>query len=203
MATKVVRSINPTAALWGGAGTATVPFAFSQAKNMLGLWGKSSAASGSSRAIYARLYLHGAGDGEAVRAFATAKVANVATGGTMNGLHATGSIASGASISGAANAIRATLAADAASRTLSGTLSALQFDSDIGTGNTLPASHAFMRFTDSGAVRITNLMMIPNASNGTIFAAHTTQVMTHSIKIISANGTAYYLMATDAATNRS
>ena len=41
------------------------------------------------------------------------------------------------------------------------------------------------------------------AANGTIFAAHTTQVLTHSIRIRNAAGTAFYLMVTDAATNRS
>jgi hypothetical protein len=192
-----------TAALLHGSGTSAAPTSTSSAgKNFLGYWTKSTAASGDARGLYMRLYLSGATGGDAVRAFATADAANVATGGTANGIHASLSIAVGGSISGAGNAARVTLAADAASRTLSGTLAALQVDSDIATGNTLPASHAFMRFTNSGAVALSNLFEVPNASNGTIFATHTTQAMTHSLKIISANGTAYYVMCTNAATNR-
>jgi hypothetical protein len=76
-------------------------------------------------------------------------------------------------------------------------------DSNIGANNTMPTIHGFLRFTNTGSVALSNLMVIPDASNGTIFAAHTTQTMTHSIKIISADGTAYYVMCTNAATNRS
>jgi hypothetical protein len=46
------------------------------------------------------------------------------------------------------------------------------------------------------------LMNIPAPSNGTIFATHTTQTMTHSIRIVSAAGVNFYVMCTDAATNR-
>ncbi len=121
----------------------------------------------------------------------------------MNGIHATASVNASSSISGAANAGRFTLGAAAESRTLSGALSAIQLDSDIATGNTLPTIHGFLRVTDSGAVRLSNLAVVPAAANGTLFAAHTTQAMTHSLRIINASGTAYYIMCTDAATNRS
>jgi hypothetical protein len=153
--------------------------------------------------MYARLYLNGAAGGEAIRAFATASTTNVATGGTMNGIHATASVNASSSISGAANAARLTLGAAAEARTLGGALAAVQLDSDIGTGNTLPTIHGFIRVTDSGAVRLSNLAVIPAAANGTLFAAHITQAMTHSIRIIDAAGTAYYIMCTNAATNRS
>lgn len=186
-----------------GAGTNANPETTSGGYNFLDFRVKSTAASGDARGLYLRLYVGGAAGGEAIRAFATASTTNVATGGTLNGIHASMSIATSSSISGAGNAGRFTLAADAATRTLSGTLAALQVDSDIGTGNTLPASHAFIRFTNSGAVALGNLFEVPNAANGTIFAAHTTQTMTHSLKIVSANGTAYYVMCTNAATNRS
>jgi hypothetical protein len=113
------------------------------------------------------------------------------------------SINTSSSVSGAGNALRATLGAAAASRTLSGALAAIQADSDIGASNTLPTIHAFIRFTNSGSVALSNLFQVPTASNGTIFAAHTTQAMTHSLRIINAAGTAFYIMCTDAATNRS
>lgn len=165
---------------------------------------RADTASGSdARILYARLHQYGAGGGEAVRAYAFANNAAAATGGTLNGLHASLSIATSSGISGAGNAIRATLEAAAATRTLGGTLSAIQVDSNIGTGNTMPTNHSFIRFTDTGAVRVSNLFQIPAAANGTVFAAHTTETMTHSIRIINASGTAYYIMVTDAATHRS
>ncbi|MCB0205474.1 MAG: hypothetical protein KDH89_11705 [Anaerolineae bacterium] len=194
----------PYTLLAHGHGTTSAPVTTSTAdKNYLGYWVKSTATSGDFRGIYLRAYFGGATGGEAGRFYATVTTTNVATGGTVNGIHTSLSINTSSSVSGAGNALRATLGAAAASRTLSGTLAAIQVDSDIGTGNTLPATHAFMRFTNTGAVALSNLFEVPNAANGTIFAAHTTQVMTHSLKIISADGTAYYVMCTNAATNRS
>ena len=204
MTTYILRQGKGNTARIFGSGSASVPTPMNTANsNGIGLWLKSSATSGDARAIYARMYLNGATGGEAVRAFATATTTNVATGGTMNGIHATASINASSSISGAANAGRFTLGAAAESRTLSGALSSIQLDSDIATGNTLPTIHGFLRVTDSGAVRLSNFAVIPAAANGTMFAAHTTQAMTHSIRIINAAGTAYYIMCTDAATNRS
>jgi len=43
---------------------------------------------------------------------------------------------------------------------------------------------------------------VPNVASGGVLAAHITQVMTHSIRIKSADGTLYYIMVTNAATNR-
>lgn len=174
------------------------------AKNVIDVRARADTATGSdARILYARMHQYGTGGGEAVRAYAFAQNAATATGGTLNGLHASLSIATSSAINGAGNAIRATLEAAAASRTLGGTLAAIQIDSNIGTGNTMPTNHSFIRFNDTGAVRLSNLFQIPDASNGTIFAAHTTQVMSHSIRIISASGTVYYIMCTATATNRS
>jgi len=204
MSTYILRQGKGNTAKIFGSGSATSPTPINTANsNGIGLWLKSSAATGDARAIYARMYLNGATGGEAIRAFATASTTNVATGGTMNGIHATASINAASSISGAANAGRFTLGAAAESRTLSGALSSIQLDSDIGAGNTLPTVHGFLRVTDSGSVRLSNLAVIPAAANGTMFAAHTTQAMTHSIRIVNAAGTAFYVMCTDAATNRS
>lgn len=46
------------------------------------------------------------------------------------------------------------------------------------------------------------IMTVPNTASGGVLAPHTTQVMSHSIRIESANGTPYYVMLTNAATNR-
>jgi hypothetical protein len=43
---------------------------------------------------------------------------------------------------------------------------------------------------------------VPNVVSGGVLATHTTQVMTHSIRIKSVDGTLYYIMVTNAATNR-
>lgn len=171
---------------------------------MVDLRGRADTASGSdARVIYARLHQYGAGGGEAVRAYAFANNAAAATGGTLNGLHASLSIAADCEISGAGNAARLTLEAAADTRTLGGTISALQLDSNIATGNTVPATASFARVTDTGAVRVNQLFNLPVAANGTLVAAHVTDAMTHSVKCVLANGTAIYLMATTTATNRS
>lgn len=47
------------------------------------------------------------------------------------------------------------------------------------------------------------VLTVPNAANGGVLAAHTTQTMTHSIRIESANGSVFYIMCTNVATNRS
>lgn len=156
--------------------------------------------SGDVRLLYATLDLRGTGgNGECLRP----RTRVYGTGiNSAHGQHCTLQIAVGGAISGLGAGLRATLEAATETRTLTGTLCALQVDSYIATGNTMPASHSFVRFADNGAVRVTNLFDIPAVSNGTIFAAHDTQTMTQSIKILS-NGTAYYIMCCDAATNRS
>ena len=194
-----------TAALSLGGGTSAAPLSTSTAnKNHIGFWFKSTATTGDSRGIYLRQYFSGAGvSGEAARIFGTVDNVTAAVGGTVNGAHVSLSVsgASGA-VSGAGNAIRATLGIGDGT-TAGGTLSAIQLDSDFDNGGTVPATAAAIRVTNSNTKLWANLLNIPNASNGTIFAAHTTQTLTHSIKFISADGTAYYIMCTDAATNRS
>ena len=204
--TKIPRSIKPSgnAVAWGiGNSNSYYDWGATANQNLMEFRLRSSAATGDSRGIYMRLKLYGAGGGEAGRFFANASTTNVATGGTINGIHSSMSIDASSSVSGAGNALRATLGAAAATRTLGGTLAAIQADSDIGANNTMPTNHSFIRFTNSGSVALSNLFQVPAASNGTMFAAHTTQTMTHSLKIIDASGTAYYIMCTDADTNRS
>jgi hypothetical protein len=168
------------------------------------MYTKTTAVSGDSRGLYWRHYAGGtiasSGYADAIRAFMTVTGTNYTY---ASGLHATMQINAAATVAGSGAGVRATLAAAAESRTLGGKLAALQVDSDVATGNTMPTVHGFMRFIDNGAVRVSNLAVIPAASNGTIFAAHVTQGMTHSIKIVDENGTPYYIMCTNAATNRS
>jgi hypothetical protein len=172
--------------------------------NAVGLFFESTATSGDARGINLRLYFSGAGgSGEALRAYGIVNGVTAATGGTVNGAHVTlGVTGAAGAISGAGNALRATLAfGDGVNA--GGTCSALQIDSDFHNGSTVAAGLCAIRLTNSSTKLWPNLLEIPAASNGTIFAAHTTQALTHSIRIRNAAGTAYYLMVTDAATNRS
>lgn len=161
---------------------------------------------GDMRGQYLRLYFSGAGgSGEAARIFSTINNVSVATGGTVNGAHISlGTAGASAAVSGAANALRATFGIAAASTNIGGTCSVIQVDTDFDTAVTVPSNFAFLRFTNTNTKKSNNLMRVPNvaAEAGGLFCAHTTQTMTHSLKIVSENGTAYYIMCTDANTNR-
>jgi hypothetical protein len=172
-------------------------------QNALGLFFETEAASGDTRGINLRLYFSGAGgSGEALRAYGIVNGVTAATGGTVNGAHITlGVSGSAGKVSGAGNALRATLAfGDGVNA--GGTCSAIQIDSDFNNGATIDTNLCAIRLTNSNTKLWPNLLQIPAASNGTIFATHTTQTMTHSIRIRDAANTAYYIMCTNAATNR-
>lgn len=161
---------------------------------------------GDMRGMYLRQYFSGAGgSGEAARIFSTINGVAVATGGTVNGAHISlGTAGAGAQVSGAANALRVTFGIAAASTNIGGTCAVIQVDTDFDNAVTVPTNFAFLRFTNTNTKKSNNLLRIPNvaAEAGGLFCAHVTQTMTHSIKIVSENGTAYYIMCTDAATNR-
>lgn len=193
-----------TAALLHGAGTSTTPLSngTTAGKNFMGYWVRSNATTGDTRGIYVRLYIGAAGSGEAARFYTTIDGANAGTGGTVNGAHVSLNVTGSGTISGQGNALRCTLDV-AQDLTPGGTLAVVTIDSNLASGVTMPTNKSFIRFADLGATKLGNLFEIPNAADGTMFAAHTTQTMSHSIKIISADGTAYYIMCTNAATNRS
>ena len=194
-----------TAAILFGAGTSTTPIATSSAnKNFIGFWTSSTATTGDSRGAYIRHYFSGAGgSGEALRAFGTVNGVAAATGGTVNGAHITLSVSAAAgSVSGEGNALRATLGLGA-STNAGGTLAGICIDSDFDTAATVPSGAVCLRVTNSNTKLWDKFLSLPAASNGTIFAAHTTQVMSHSIKCIDAAGSAFYIMCTNSASNRS
>jgi hypothetical protein len=161
------------------------------------------ASSGDARGIYDRLYITGTGSGEALRAMTTVSAANAATGGTINGAHISLDIDASASISGQAFAARFTYGANNDTKTLNTNNSVIFLESDLGTGITAGALNAFIRIGDNTAQRIANLLRTPNASNGTLLAAHTTDAMSHSLRFVQDDGTVTYLMCTTTATNRS
>lgn len=53
----------------------------------------------------------------------------------------------------------------------------------------------------SGAVG-DKLLVVPNVASGGVLAAHVTQVMSHSVRIKSVDGTLYYVMLASVVTNR-
>lgn len=187
-------------------GTSALRFQMGAAagQSLFQTFAETTATSGDSRLRNERLYFSGAGvSGEVVRAYGIVNNVTAAVGGTVNGAHISLGVtgASGA-VSGAGNAIRATLSLGAGT-TAGGTLSAIQLDSDFDNGATVPSTASAIRVTNSNTKLWANLMQIPAPANGSIFAAHTTQTMTQSIRILGSNGTAYYVMCTDTATNRS
>lgn len=185
-------------------GTSSAPLSSSTADmSFLKLYTKSTATSGDNRGLYWKHILGGTiaatgfGDGGRFLTSVTGIGYSYASG-----VHATLQIETAATVTGSGAGLRATLGAASATRTLVGALSALHVCSDVGANNTLPTVNGFIRFTDDGSVKFTNLFVVPAPSNGTVFATHTTQTMTHSLKIVTEAGVAYYVMCTNAATNR-
>lgn len=173
------------------------------ANNGVGLFFESTATSGDSRGVNLRLYFSGAGgSGEALRAYGIVNGVTAATGGTVNGAHITLGItgASGA-VSGAGNALRATLSLGASANP-GGTLSGIQLDSDFDNTATVPAGVAGIRLTDTNTKKWAYLLRVPNVASGGLLAAHTTDAISHSIRCITEGGTVFYLMATTTVTNR-
>ena len=196
--------VNSTALLHGG-GSSSFPLTTSTADSkFMSYYVKSTATSGDARALYARIELDGTiaalGYGDAIRAWAK-------VGGTgysyASGVHGTCSIDASATVTGSSSGVRATYGAAAASRTLSGAISALHLASDVGASNTMPTYNAYIRCTKDGSVDFDHLLILPSAAaTGTIFAAHVTETMTHSIRILDSAGTPYYIMCCDGAGNR-
>ena len=173
-------------------GVSATPVAVTTAQNINSFFGTTSATSGDTRLIYSKLTFTAAGAGETLRAFSVVTAAQGA-GQTTNGAHISMSVNTGGSISGAGNALRATLGV-AAGVTPGGTIAAIQADSDVGAAGVLPATAAWIRFTNSGAgTGLSNLFNLPAAMVPVKSAA----AVTHTIKII-VDGTPYYLMVSNA-----
>jgi hypothetical protein len=180
-----------TGAVYAGASSSPVVQASAASVNQF--YVTASHASGGVRGIYARTNFTGAGAGETLRAFSTVAFPQGA-GQTTNGAHISMSVNTGGSISGAGNALRATLGV-AAGVTPGGTLASIQVDSDFPNTVTLPGSAAFLRFTNSNSGTMTNLMNVPAAMVATDVAS----AVSHTIRIVASDGTPYFLMVSDAA----
>jgi hypothetical protein len=175
-------------------GTATDPIVVTTAENINESYATTSAASGDTRLSYNKLTFTGAGAGETLRAFSVVTAAQGA-GQTTNGAHISMSVNTGGSIAGAGNALRATLGL-AAGVSSGGTVAAIQADSDVGAGATLPSNASWIRFTNSGAgTGLSNLFNVPAAMVANAVSVSATK----TIKIVDSTGTAYYLMVSAAA----
>jgi hypothetical protein len=178
-------------------GEANAPIAITSAGVLNGAYATTSAPSGDTRLNYNKLTFTSTGSGETLRAFSVVTGAGAAAAGTINGAHISCEInGNTASISGAANAVRATIGGTDA--TPGGTLAAIQLDSNFIAGATLPATTAFMRVTDSNTVKVGSLFNMPAPASNTIFRAKAAAAVTHVIKIVADNGTPYYIMVSDA-----
>ena len=177
-------------------GTATSPIAVTTAGNISESYATTSATTGDTRLSYNKLTFTSTGSGETLRAFSVVTGTGAATAGTINGAHISLEVdGASATISGAANSIRATLGGTDA--TPGGTLAVIQLDTNYTVNASLPATASFIRVTDSG----TNTGEIPLFANietgpAATCAPTATSVTTVGkvIKVMIA-GTVYYVPA--------
>ena len=161
-----------------------------------GAYATTSATSGDTRLNYNKLTFTSTGSGETLRAFSVVTGAGAANAGTINGAHISTSVNSGGTISGAANAIRATIGGS--STNPGGTLAALQLDSDFASGGTW-SNASFLRVTNSGTGEIGNFAVMPAVSATGVFRAKVgSPVVTHTIPV-SSGGTTYHIMVSTVA----
>ena len=173
-------------------GTSGSPLSVTTAQNVDSAYVTTSATSGDTRLTYERLTFTSTGSGETFRALTQVTGAGAGTAGTVNGAHISLSINGSGTISGAGNALRATLGGS--STNPGGTIAAIQADSDFASGGTW-TNASFIRFTNSGTGTVANLFNVPTA----MVAAQSAAAVSHTLKIVAADGTAYYLMVSDAA----
>jgi hypothetical protein len=172
-------------------GSSNVPISITSAGVLNGAYATTSAASGDTRLSYNKLTFTSTGSGEVVRGFAVVTGTGGATAGTINGAHFSMEV-QGGTISGAANAVRATVGGTTASP--GGTLAAIQADTNFDSGVTLPGSAAWIRFTESGSAKMSNLFNVPAAMVVTKSAA----AVAKTIKIVDDAGTPWYIMVSAA-----
>jgi hypothetical protein len=177
-------------------GSNSVPITLTSAGVLNGSYAKTSATSGDTRLSYQKLTFTSTGSGETIRAFSVVTGANGATAGTINGAHVSTSVNGSGTISGAANALRATIGGS--STNPGGTLAAIQLDSDFASGGTW-SNASFLRVTNSGTGEVGNFAAMPAVSATGVFRAKVgTPAASHTIPITS-GGTTYYIMVSSIA----
>ena len=175
-------------------GTATSPITVTTAQNISSSYATTSATTGDTRLSYNKLTFTSTGSGETLRAFSVVTGTSAATAGTINGAHISLEVdGSSASISGAANAIRATLGGTDA--TPGGTLAVIQLDTNYTVNASLPATASFIRVSDSGSATgeiplFANIETGPAATCAPTATSVTT--VAKAIKVMI-GGTVYYV----------
>ena len=173
-------------------GTATSEITVTTASNVSSSYVTASNTTGDVRLNYSRLTFTSTGSGETARFLTRVTGANAATGGTVNGAHISLSINGSGTISGAGNALRVTLGGS--STAPGGTISAIQLDSDFASGGSWSGA-TYLRCTNSGTGTIGALLRVPAPAVAGVFrAAVGSPSATHTIPVISDNGTTYYIM---------
>jgi hypothetical protein len=180
-------------------GTSSDPIAVTSAGNISSSYGTTSATSGDTRLNYSKLTFTSTGSGETLRAFSVVTGAGAAAGGTINGAHISMSINSPGTISGAGNALRATLGIGASANP-GGTIAAIQVDSDFDNTGTVPASAAAIRITNTNTKIFPNLLRVPApAAGGVLRTVVGSPSVTHTMPVYGDNGTVYYILVSTTA----
>ena len=175
-------------------GSSTSPLAVTTAQNIDSSYATTSATTGDTRLNYEKLTFTSTGSGETLRAFSVVTGADGATAGTINGAHISMET-QGGTISGAANAIRATLGGSTVSP--GGTLSVIQLDTNFTANVSLPATAAFLRVTDSGS-NTGEVPLFANIETGpaaTIAPTASAVATVSKVVKVMIGGTAYYIPA--------
>ena len=176
-------------------GTSTSPVTVTTAQNINSAYGTTSATTGDTRLVYDKLTFTSTGSGETLRAFSVVTGVGAAAAGTINGAHISCEIDTNGTISGAANALRATLGGSNA--TPGGTLAVLQLDTNYSVNASLPATSSFIRVTDSGTAtgEVQNFLNIETNPAATIVGSATTGALSGTVKKIKilVGGTTYYI----------
>jgi len=177
-------------------GTASSPLVETTAGNVSESYATTSATTGDTRLSYNKLTFTSTGSGETLRAFSVVTGTGAATAGTINGAHISLEVdGASATISGAANAIRATLGGTDA--TPGGTLAVIQLDTNYTVNASLPATASFIRVSDSGSAT-GEIPLFANIETGPAATcaptASSVGTVSKAIKVMIA-GTVYYVPA--------
>ena len=175
-------------------GTAASPIAVTTSGNVSSSYVTSSATTGDTRLNYSKLTFTSTGSGETIRAFSVVTGTGAADAGTINGIHASMET-QGGTISGAANAIRATLGGSTVSP--GGTLAVIQLDTNFTANVSLPATASFLRVTDSGSNtgEVPLLMNIATGPAATCAPSATSVTTVAKVLKVMIGGTVYYVPA--------
>lgn len=186
---------------WGASAPTTYPTATNGSHRFLNLYGANSAATGTSRGIYTRLYLTGGAGGEAIRAFCT--VSSNAPTDTVNGAHLSLNFGSSAgNVTGLGTAARCTL--HIPNRSLTGTTAAVQAELYAdGASSALGGVTSFLRcVADGNATGVAEIdtsgyfmdVQGLTSASGKLFYANAAASGNHAASLrIRVGSTAYYI----------